>query len=148
MPMNYDRLKDHWVLLSLVIFLSLWMGGCTTSKDAILASEKTQLELRSIQQRAFDTTDREKTLRTIIATLQDLGFVVNHADSTLGSVTGTKLNNYSLKMTVTIRPRGANQLLVRANAQFNIQQVEDPEPYQQFFVALSRAMFLEAHHVD
>ncbi len=148
MPMNYDRVRNHWVLLSLIISLSVWMGGCTTSKDAILASDKTQLELRSIQQRAFDSTDREKTLRTIIATLQDLGFVVNHADSILGSVTGTKLNNYSLKMTVTIRPRGTNQLLVRANAQFNIQQVEDPEPYQQFFTALSRAMFLEAHQVD
>ncbi|MDP2604104.1 MAG: hypothetical protein Q8S00_16140 [Deltaproteobacteria bacterium] len=83
-----------------------------------------------------------------MATLQDLGFVISHADNTLGSVSGTKLNNYALKMTVTVRPRGTNQLVVRANAQFNIQQVEDPEPYQQFFVALSRAMFLEAHQVD
>lgn len=146
--MNCDRLKKNWPLLILGVFLHVWISGCTTSKDAILASDKTQLELRSIQQRAFDSTDREKTLRTIMATLQDLGFVISHADNTLGSVSGTKLNNYALKMTVTVRPRGTNQLVVRANAQFNIQQVEDPEPYQQFFMALSRAMFLEAHQVD
>lgn len=134
--------------ICLLFFLYVAANGCATSKEAILASDKTQLELRSMQSRAFDSIDREKTLRTIITTLQDLGFVINHADSTLGSVTGTKLNNYALKMTVTIRPRGTSQLLVRANAQFNIRQVEDPEPYQQFFTALSRSMFLEAHQVD
>ena len=51
-------------------------------------------------------------------------------------------------MTVTVQPRGASQLLVRANAQFNIREVADPEPYQQFFAALSKAMFLEAQQVD
>ena len=122
--------------------------GCVSSRDQILASTKSQLELRSIQTRAFDTTDREKTLRTIIATLQDLGFVISHADNTLGSVSGTKLDNYALRMTVTVRPRGTTQLLVRANAQFNLQQVSDPEPYQQFFAALGRAMFLEAQQVE
>ncbi|HXF75037.1 MAG TPA: hypothetical protein VNN13_03010 [Methylomirabilota bacterium] len=146
--MSFKSLNRNWLPFNILLFVYLGISGCTTSKDAILASDKTQLELRSIQSRAFDSIDREKTLRTIIATLQDLGFVIDHADSTLGSVSGTKLNYYALKMTVTIRPRGTKQLLVRANAQFNIQQVEDPEPYQQFFTALSRAMFLEAHQVD
>ncbi len=39
-------------------------------------------------------------------------------------------------------------MLVRANAQYNITAVEDPEPYQQFIAALERAMFLTAHEVD
>ncbi len=39
-------------------------------------------------------------------------------------------------------------MLVRTNAQYNITAVEDPEPYQQFFAALERAMFLTAHEVD
>jgi hypothetical protein len=38
--------------------------------------------------------------------------------------------------------------LVRASAQYQLQAVEDPEPYQQFFAALGRAMFLTAHAVD
>ncbi|MFQ5774169.1 MAG: hypothetical protein ACE5GS_06615 [Kiloniellaceae bacterium] len=109
---------------------------------------KSQVELRSFQTRAFDTIDKEKTLRTVIATLQDLSFVVDKADAILGTVSGTKLDGYQLRMTVTVRPRGETQMLVRANAQYNIQAVEDPEPYQHFFAALERAMFLTAHEVD
>ncbi len=132
------------VLLSVCIVLA----GCGTSKKQLLATSKGQVQLRSIQTRAFDTTDREKTLRTVIATMQDLGFVIDNADYDLGSVSGTKLDNFQLRMTVTVRPRGETQLLVRAGMQFNITQVDDPEPYQQFFTALGRAMFLEAQNVD
>ncbi len=87
-------------------------------------------------------------LRTIMATLQDLGFVIDNADETLGSVSATKLDRYALRMTVTIRPRGQTQTMVRANAQYRLRAVEDPEPYQQFFDALGKAMFLTAHEVD
>jgi hypothetical protein len=38
-------------------------------------------------------------------------------------------------------------VLVRANAQYNLQAIEDPELYQRFFVALSQSMFLAAHHM-
>jgi hypothetical protein len=51
-------------------------------------------------------------------------------------------------MTVTVRPRGETQLLVRANAQYDVQPVTDPEPYQQFFTSLEKAMFLTAHQAD
>ena len=51
-------------------------------------------------------------------------------------------------MTVSVRPRGESQLLVRANAQFRLKAVEDPKPYQDFFAALSKSMFLEAHQVE
>jgi len=132
------------VLLSACIVLT----GCGTSKKQLLATNKSQLQLRSIQTRAFDTTDREKTLRTVIATMQDLGFVIDDANYILGLVSGTKLDNFQLRMSVTVRPRGETQLLVRAGMQFNVTQVEDPEPYQQFFTALGRAMFLEAQNVD
>ncbi|CAB1064479.1 hypothetical protein D1BOALGB6SA_9275 [Olavius sp. associated proteobacterium Delta 1] len=87
-------------------------------------------------------------LRTVIATLQDLGFIVDKADDVLGAVSATKLDRYTLRMTVTVRPRGATQLLVRVNAQYELIAVEDPEPYQQFFDALSQSIFLTAHQVD
>ena len=133
----------------LAVFALLALAACqTNSRDQILATEKSQVALRSIQQRAFDTTDKETTLRNVIATLQDLGFVIDKADDTLGSVSGTKLEGYQLRITVTVRPRGQTQLLVRANAQYNLTAVEDPEPYQQFFTALERSMFLTAHQVD
>lgn len=113
-----------------------------------MASGQSAVQLRSFQSRAFDTRDQAKTLRTVIATLQDLGFVIDKADATLGTVSATKLNNYALKMTVSVRERGTTQLLVRANAQYNITPVEDPKPYQQFFEALEKSMFLTAHQVD
>jgi hypothetical protein len=101
-----------------------------------------------MQSRAFDTTDKEKTLRTVIATLQDLGFLVDKADATLGMVTATKLDRYELRMTIIVRPRGEKQLMVRANAQYQQTTVDDPRPYQQFFAALEKAMFLAAHAVE
>jgi hypothetical protein len=127
----------------------LGVTSCQTdSRRQVLATSESQLALRQIQTRAFDTTDRERMLRTIIATLQDLSFVVDKADATLGSVSSTKLNGYQLRMTVTVRPRGETQLLVRANAQYNLVAVEDPEPYQQFFTSLEKSLFLTAHQVD
>lgn len=132
----------------LAIFVALLSGCQTNSKDQVLATSESQVALRAIQTRAFDTTDRETTLRTVIATLQDLGFVIDKADDVLGSVSGTKLDGYQLRMSVSVRPKGETQLAVRANAQYNIQPVEDPEPYQQFFAALEKAMFLTANEVD
>lgn len=139
-------LRGNWPALLLLFFL--FISGCASTQQRLLDSEASQLRLRSMQTRAFDTTDKEKTLRTVIATLQDLGFVLDKADAALGIVTATKLDRYALRMTVSVRPRGETQLLVRANAQYETRPVEDPEPYQQFFAALQKAMFLAAHEVE
>lgn len=135
-------------LVLVLIVCSFITVGCATTQQRLLDSESSQVQLRSIQTRAFDTTDKEKTLRTVMSTLQDLGFVLDKADATLGTVSATKLKGYALRMTVTVRPRGETQLLVRANAQYNVQPVTDPEPYQQFFASLEKAMFLTAHQAD
>jgi hypothetical protein len=131
-----------------VSILVLMLGACAGRQRNIFGTEESQVKLRSIQSRVFDTTDRDRLLRTIIATLQDLGFVIDDADETLGTVSGTKRSWYLLRMTVSIRPRGDTQTIVRSNAQFALQTVEDPEPYQQFFAALSKALFLEAQQVE
>ena len=135
-----------WLLLVLVNIIAL--AGCAPSTKAIMETDQSAVELRSFQQRAFDTTDKEKTLRSVIATLQDLSFVVDKADLDLGTVSATKLAGYQLRITVTVRPRGATQMLVRANAQYLDKAVEDPKPYQDFFVALEKSMFLTAQQVD
>ena len=124
------------------------LGACGTSRDHVLDSPDAGLQLRQIQTRAFDSTDVNQTLRIVIATLQDLDFVIDKADGDLGTVSGTKLDNYQLRMTVMVRKRNEKQLLVRANAQLNISPVRDPLPYQQFFAALEKSMFLTAHRVD
>ena len=139
-------MKVNSVLL-LIVFC-LFVMSCATTQEHLLDSDSSQVLLRSIQTRAFDTTDKEKTLRTVISTLQDLEFVIDKADAILGTVSATKLKQYALRITVTVRPRGETQLLVRANAQYNVTPITDPEPYRQFFAALEKAMFLSAHQVD
>jgi hypothetical protein len=138
-------MKNNAVLVLIVFSL---LVGCATTQQRLLDSDSSQVQMRSIQTRAFDTTDKEKTLRTIMSTLQDLGFVIDKADATLGTVSATKVKYYALRITVTVRPRGETQLLVRANAQYNVKPVTDPEPYQQFFTSLEKAMFLTAHQAD
>lgn len=137
------------ITCTLAVFLALSLTACqTTSMNKVMETSESQVQIRQIQTRAFDTTDKKKTLRTVIATLQDLGFVIDKADNELGTVSGTKLDGYSLRMTVTVRPRGQKQILVRANATYNVTPVQDPQPYQQFFTALEKAIFLTAHEVD
>jgi hypothetical protein len=50
-----------------------------------------------------------------------------------------------LRLTVTVRKRNETQSVVRANAQFYLKAVENPEPYQRFFNFLEKTLFLEAH---
>lgn len=137
------------LLIPLLALLAvLPFSGCAHSNATILDADNSQVALRQIQSRAFDTTDKEKTLRSVISTLQDLGFVIDKADLALGTVTATKLDGYAVRMTVTVRARNAKQMLVRANAEYEQEAVVDPAPYQAFFTSLSKSMFLTAQNVD
>jgi len=144
-------MKNTLGIVGLWISVTLMIGGCVSLGERVLDSGTQALQLRTIQTRVFDTDDRERTLRTVIATLQDLGFLIEKADATLGVVSGTKISRtglWGLRMTVTVSPRGQGHLLVRANAQFGQSAVTEAEPYQRFFAALQHAMFLTAHQVD
>jgi hypothetical protein len=131
---------------SIAAFL-LMVCACAPTTRPVLENTDSEVRLRSIQSRVFDTPDQNQTMRAVIATLQDLGFVVDKANASLGIVSATRLSGYVLKMTVSVRARGETQVLVRANAQYNLQAIEDPELYQRFFVALSQSMFLAAHQM-
>lgn len=138
------------VMLMIVCFCLPVMAGCAVSPTQGLFDRNagTQLQLRQIQTRYFDTADKKKTVEAVIATLQDLGFVIDKASLDLGSVTGTKLNGYTLRMTVNVTPRGKSQMTVRASAQYNVTPIEDPVTYQDFFNALSKSLYLQAHLED
>jgi len=129
------------------LLLVIALVSCAGKQQKILETSESQVKLRSMQSRVFDITDHNGLLRTIIATFQDLGFVIDDAEESLGTVSGTKRSGYSLRMTVSIRPRGTQQMIVRSNIQFNLQTIEEPEPYQYFFSTLSKALFLEAQPV-
>ncbi len=134
---------------SVVLVSIVMLSGCATPAGKAFETNESQVKLRSIQTRAFDTADKKKMMQTVISTMQDLDFVIDKADLTLGSVTGSKFIGYAVvTMTVTVRPRGEKQLLVRANAQYGVSSVEDPTTYQDFFTALEKSLFLTAQQVD
>lgn len=132
----------------LVMLGAALLCGCVSSIDQVTKTEQSAVQMRSYQERAFDTTDREQTLRSVIATLQDLDFVLDKADLDLGMVTATKLSGYQLRVTVTVRARGDTQTLVRINAAYGEEAVKDLKFYRDFFTALEKSMFLTAHEVD
>ena len=59
--------------------------------------------------------------------------MIDKADMDLGSISGTKLDGYLLRMTVSVLSRGEQRLIVRANASYNQTPVLEPKPYQDFF---------------
>jgi hypothetical protein len=139
--------------IAVLVLLGALAACAGTRNDQVLGGGEAALKLRSAQTRAFDTPDRNRVMRGIVATLQDLGFMVTGADAALGSVTGRKFTTgsgkvYDLHMTVTVRPREPGQTLVRANAEFNNQPVEDPQAYQNFFAALGRSLFLAGSQAE
>ena len=148
------------------------------SNSQILMSEDSQVKMRFLQTRVYDTTDKEKIMQAVISVMQDLFFDIDVLDQELGMLSGKKMyqsgnawvdspsyynyktdnliifsTNYRTfgpfyyrndltRITVTIRPRGETQLMVRASIQYNIRAVEDPEVYQTFFKILSQSLFI------
>lgn len=133
-------------LLALLGLLSL--AACATTTPANVIGAGTQLEMRQIQTREYDTLDKAMTMRSVIATLQDLGFTIDQADAELGTMTATRLHQYTMRMTVTVVKKEGNRISVRANARIGENPVTDAATYQDFFVVLDKAMFLTLHKVD
>lgn len=131
----------------------LALAACQTTDQGPpdILSTKPAVELRAMQTRAFDTTDRTQTLRAIVATLQDLGYTLDKIEPPAGTVSATKLS--VLRLTAVAYPYGESRIMVRANAMVKMPaentQVDDPLFYQQlFFEPLSKAMFLQALQVE
>jgi hypothetical protein len=123
------------------------LAGCASMAERVLDADQSQAQLRSMQTRVFATTDRARTIEAVVATMQDLGFVISEADATIGAVSGARPDR-ALRMTVGVYPRGESKLAVRANAQLGREPVVDPKFYQQFFSALGKSLFLSAEEVD
>lgn len=151
--MNIRSVLARGAILLLVVVA---VAGCQhTSGEQVAMSTKPPLELRAMQSRAFDTTDRYKAVRAVVSTLQDLGYTIEKVETGAGTVTATKLS--VLRLTASVYPRGTTQMVVRANAIVKPQaqqpnmlnQVDDPEFYlKYFFEPLGKAMFLAALNIE
>jgi hypothetical protein len=144
--------RIHSLVTAAGVAVALATGGCASPQITEVLSTKSPVELRAMQTRAFDTTDQNKMLRTIVATLQDNGYTIDKVEPPAGTVSATKLAQ--LRLSATATPRGTSQIAVRANAMVRMpnlrdNQVDDPLFYQQlFFDPLSKAIFLSALQVD
>jgi hypothetical protein len=138
----------HAILGIILIAGALLIQGCAApapSQD-LLALTEAQMKIRSIQTRTFDVKDRQLAMRGVIASLQDLGFIIERANEPLGLVTAARFaepNFYDVVgVTVTVRQESAGRMTIRANAIYNNRPIEDPKVYQNFFASLERSLFI------
>lgn len=138
--------KYCYILTGLLV--SVLFTGCMTNSKQMILENQQQLELRSYQMKKYD---KPKVLvsRAVVATLQDLSFIIDKADMLTGTVTATKLvKGASMRMTIIIREKTSTSSQVRANATFGSfnqmpEAVTEPETYNAFFTALDKSIFLE-----
>jgi hypothetical protein len=83
--------------------IALLATSCTSSfearheslsdaRDQIWRADESQVMLRNAQSRVFETQDRARLLAAIVATMQDLGFMVEALDPDLGIVSGVRFD--------------------------------------------------------
>lgn len=134
--------------------LVLLLAACAAPGPELIVSQKSAVELRAMQSRAFETPDQAKVYRAVLATLQDLGYTIEKVEPAAGTVTADKFA--MLTLTATVYPRGETRTIVRSNAvvkpalqQPQIYQVDAPAFYQQrFFEPLEKALFLTALQIE
>lgn len=129
-----------------VFVLALASCAAPPPTGELLAPSDEQMKLRTIQSRTFDVADRNHAMRAVMAALQDLGFIIERANDSLGLVTAARFAEpryYDVMgITVTVRPQGGGQMLIRVNAIYNNAPITDPQVYQNFFATLERSLFL------
>ena len=128
--------------LLLIIFLTLSLNACVTTRDNILGTPHTQVQMRNYQSRSFDTSNKTMVMQALLSTMQDLGFMIEKTDEKLGLVSGTSFSNGS-KVTATVRTQGK-----KLNAQSGYSAISNPITYQNFFNSLEQSLFLEANEVE
>ncbi len=64
--------------------------GQWNARDQIWLADESQVRLRAAQSRVFDTADRTRILAAVVATMQDLDFMVEVLDERLGIVSGAR----------------------------------------------------------
>ncbi len=133
------------LILSFFFLLQACSVGSTKPPENLLSLTEAQMKIRSYQTRVFDLTDQKKTLQAVVSALMDLGFIVERVNVPMGLVTAAKFagtgHSGFVEATVIIKPKGDNQMEIRANAIFNTKPIEDPKVYQNFFATLQKSLF-------
>jgi hypothetical protein len=124
--------------IAAILFIAL-VSGCATPIDPAQVKLH-QLQVQRMQTRVVDTNNRRSVARGVIATLQDLGFVIDNVDIEQGVIAAKKFGSYPIEMTVTIQSISDKQVLVHGIAQYNLKTIEDPVLYERFFSSLQESL--------
>src|SRR6056297_3162191 len=93
--------------------LALAATGCQMNSTAqVLQTEKSQAAQRAISTRYYETEDQDAVFAAVLAALQDLEFVVDRADSGLGTVSAPRFGGGLARVTVPVRA-GRDGTIVR-----------------------------------
>jgi uncharacterized protein (UPF0261 family) len=138
MRYRFSRPRVAWLALALVAF-----SGCTSDLHDFSQPPESAATLAARRSRIFATADKRNALRAAIAALQELDFIVDRADLAGGTVSGVKADQYLMRVSVTVAPSGADRMLVRTVARYDVTPVLEAAPYEKFFAVLARILALE-----
>ena len=136
-------MKDSLRLLFAATLCLALCSGCASTKQNVLGKDVSSVKIRSIQGMYLETDDTDLVLRSTVSTLQDFGFILTQADRFFGMISGIAFPS-GANISIIVRPRG-NRTYVRANIQYNLRTVQDPEAYRRLYNALAQSMFLTAN---
>ena len=151
-------------------------AGVAASKVKHKEPEKSQLEIRELQSRTYDTPDSKMVLKTMLNVLQDDGFIVTEGNAELGLLSATKEldiqtegavfwgtffnlswdKNAIVEATANVSEFG-KQTRVRVNFQqkvydstggeSTVDQITDPKFYQEFFAKVDKGLFIQKENI-
>ena len=135
-----------WVLLVI--------AGCQTVPKYEQFFQPVSLKERSIQTRIYPTDDEVKILSACTDLLLDNGFRIKEIESRLGWIDASKIKQIQYvgpfgahASVVTRHVRGRSGAIAVRVIFHHRGKVKDPAIYQEFFLRLSQAIFLEAQQI-
>lgn len=71
----------------IILYLIIAVASCVSSPKPPPAPEMTQLQIRQLQTREYESTNSLNVMKAVIAALQDEGYIISGANTELGLIT-------------------------------------------------------------
>jgi hypothetical protein len=142
-------------------------SGCIcipTLEDALKLAPQS-LQQRQMQTRRYPTADEQRVLYAAAALLQDVGFLLESTQPSVGLLCASKSRlaldfwtetlAQEIRVSIVTIPSGGETLvrvtfqriLVHTNRELHFELIDNPQIYQEFFEKLSASVFLEGQHL-
>ncbi|MBX7254748.1 MAG: hypothetical protein K1Y02_00205 [Candidatus Hydrogenedentes bacterium] len=164
-------------IVSIAALVGTVLAGAGCLSDGGSPPPPTQLELRGFQTREYDTQDMRLVMKAMVNVLQDMGFIINNADTQLGLLSANKMTDIAHSKREIKRAQKKEELLSKtlvldctanvsafgkqSRVRVNFQQrvlgtngatmsaspITDAAFYQQFFAQVDKGIFLQQEGV-